>query len=320
MLSWKLGLKANALYRDGSKLSQPLTSQVHRRRRGRSEAVEPDRQSPAARAARSPRRSSNASSSASSASAAAAAPPQGLHAEGGRRRPQGLSPHRRIRGRPPRRDLHRHAQGGRRVPRLMNNFAIAISSACNTACRSRSTSTPSPSRASNPPASCRATRRSRTRRRSSTTSSASSPFPISAGTISPTSIRARSSAARASVERRHDRRAAGARSARKRVENGVEGPRARQPDRQARKPLQRRRSALHRSARPQPKARRILTSAPATSIQRSPTAPTHSQSPSIRSRCAGTPLRSGADDEQVGTFPATHIGSQAARLRRRRLL
>jgi ribonucleoside-diphosphate reductase alpha chain len=28
MLSWKLGLKANALYRDGSKLSQPLSSQV----------------------------------------------------------------------------------------------------------------------------------------------------------------------------------------------------------------------------------------------------------------------------------------------------
>ena len=28
MLSWKLGLKANALYRDGSKLSQPLASQL----------------------------------------------------------------------------------------------------------------------------------------------------------------------------------------------------------------------------------------------------------------------------------------------------
>ena len=28
MLSWKLALKANALYRDGSKLSQPLSSQV----------------------------------------------------------------------------------------------------------------------------------------------------------------------------------------------------------------------------------------------------------------------------------------------------
>jgi len=28
ILSWKLGLKANALYRDGSKLSQPLQSQL----------------------------------------------------------------------------------------------------------------------------------------------------------------------------------------------------------------------------------------------------------------------------------------------------
>ena len=35
MLSWKLALKANALYRDGSKLSQPLNSSLHRRRRGR---------------------------------------------------------------------------------------------------------------------------------------------------------------------------------------------------------------------------------------------------------------------------------------------
>lgn len=28
LLSWRLGLKANALYRDGSKLSQPLSSQL----------------------------------------------------------------------------------------------------------------------------------------------------------------------------------------------------------------------------------------------------------------------------------------------------
>ena len=28
MLSWRLGLKANALYRDGSKLSQPLSAQL----------------------------------------------------------------------------------------------------------------------------------------------------------------------------------------------------------------------------------------------------------------------------------------------------
>ena len=28
MMSWKLGLKANALYRDGSKLSQPLNASL----------------------------------------------------------------------------------------------------------------------------------------------------------------------------------------------------------------------------------------------------------------------------------------------------
>ena len=46
----------------------------------------------------------------------AARPAQGLHAEGHRRRPQGLPAHRRVRGRAARRDLHRHAQGGRRLP------------------------------------------------------------------------------------------------------------------------------------------------------------------------------------------------------------
>ena len=67
MLSWKLALKANALYRDGSKLSQPLNSSLHRRRgggrggRGRGAG----RRSPPPRAPRrSPRRSSSASSSA----------------------------------------------------------------------------------------------------------------------------------------------------------------------------------------------------------------------------------------------------------------
>ncbi len=30
-LSWKLGLKANALYRDGSKLSQPLSTKSDKR-------------------------------------------------------------------------------------------------------------------------------------------------------------------------------------------------------------------------------------------------------------------------------------------------
>ena len=53
MLSWKLGLKANALYRDGSKLSQPLQLAAHRRRRrGRRRRVEAFiEKPPAARAA-----------------------------------------------------------------------------------------------------------------------------------------------------------------------------------------------------------------------------------------------------------------------------
>ena len=45
-----------------------------------------------------------------------ARPPQGLHPEGRGRRAQGLSAHRRIRRRPARRNLHRHAQGGRGAP------------------------------------------------------------------------------------------------------------------------------------------------------------------------------------------------------------
>ena len=48
--------------------------------------------------------------------AAPARAAQGLHPEGDRRRPQGLPAHRRVPGRRARRDLHRHAQGGRRLP------------------------------------------------------------------------------------------------------------------------------------------------------------------------------------------------------------
>ena len=114
--SWKLGLKANALYRDGSKLSQPLSAMAL----GDDVAANDDLAdlSPVARVpviaerirgahcrARGPRRPR-----------AAAAAPQGIYAEGHRRRPQGLSEDRRIRGRPRRRDLRRHAQGRRGVP------------------------------------------------------------------------------------------------------------------------------------------------------------------------------------------------------------
>ena len=99
MLSWKLGLKANALYRDGSKLSQPLASQVFalRRRRGRSGR----NRSPQPQAARTTVVTERVVEKVDRAhreprTREAAAAPQGLHAEGGRRRSQGLSAHGRI--------------------------------------------------------------------------------------------------------------------------------------------------------------------------------------------------------------------------------
>src|ERR1043166_9003704 len=48
LLSWKLGLKANALYRDGSKLSQPLNSQLIADEDEEDEAVEAFIEKPAA--------------------------------------------------------------------------------------------------------------------------------------------------------------------------------------------------------------------------------------------------------------------------------
>lgn len=40
LLSWKLGLKANALYRDGSKLSQPLSNKSDKKKKAESETAE----------------------------------------------------------------------------------------------------------------------------------------------------------------------------------------------------------------------------------------------------------------------------------------
>ena len=60
LLSWKLALKANALYRDGSKLSQPLQSQLI----ADEDEEEPTRSRPSSRSRRrrAPRRSPSASS------------------------------------------------------------------------------------------------------------------------------------------------------------------------------------------------------------------------------------------------------------------
>ncbi len=95
LLSWKLCLKANALYRDGSKLSQPLNAAIAAeladcRGRGR-EAGRHARAAPATGDRRAHRRAHRRATSAAPAGA-----PQGLYAESLRRRPQGVSAHRRI--------------------------------------------------------------------------------------------------------------------------------------------------------------------------------------------------------------------------------
>ena len=115
-LSWSLGVKANALYRDGSKLSQPLASALVEDDDEAAEVLEFGLDAGKGRGAcaeggRKDHRQGDRPRPRKDARAA-----QGLHAEGGRRRPQGLSAHRRIPGRHPGRDLHRHAQGRRGFP------------------------------------------------------------------------------------------------------------------------------------------------------------------------------------------------------------
>ena len=180
ILSWRLALKANALYRDGRKLSQPLHSQLIADEEDEDDT--PSRRRPSSvRPRRAPRRLAEkvvekiveritVLRERERLPDAA----QGLHPEGRGRRPQGLSAHRRIRRRPAGRDLRRHAQGRRGAALACSTISPSRSrSACNTACRWRNMSTPSRSRGSSRPARCRATTRSNTRPRSSTTCSAS---------------------------------------------------------------------------------------------------------------------------------------------------
>ena len=128
MLSWKLGLKANALYRDGSKLSQPLNSSLIEDDADE-DALEELLQQPVAAQAvtvtekiieRVIERVTREREKLPDRR-------QGYTQKADHRQSQDLSAHRRIRRRPHRRNLHRHAQGRRRLPRMMNNFAIAIS-------------------------------------------------------------------------------------------------------------------------------------------------------------------------------------------------
>ncbi len=90
MLSWRLGLKANALYRDGSKLSQPLSAQLIEADEEDDEAVETfvSLNAPAARrrGRGADRRARGRADRAHPRAREAARPPQGLHPEGGGRR------------------------------------------------------------------------------------------------------------------------------------------------------------------------------------------------------------------------------------------
>ena len=100
MLSWRLALKANALYRDGSKLSQPLSAQLIADEEDEDDAIEAFIAQPqAARAAALAERVVEKIVERVTVIARAreaSRTPQGLHAESRRRRAQGLSAHRRI--------------------------------------------------------------------------------------------------------------------------------------------------------------------------------------------------------------------------------
>ncbi len=100
LLSWKLALKANALYRDGSKLSPAAQLAAHRRRgrRGRhgGSLHRASRGGARHRLGRKGGREDRRAHHRAARARAAAVPAQGLHPEGRGRRPQGLSAHRRI--------------------------------------------------------------------------------------------------------------------------------------------------------------------------------------------------------------------------------
>ena len=276
MLSWKLALKANALYRDGSKLSQPLNSQVlgddeedcRRRRRNLDEPADGGAHGGGHRThRREDRRAHRLRQREGARPRQASGPAQRLHAEGIRRRPQGLSPHRRIRRRRPRRNLHRHAQGGRRVPlsdEQLRDRDLARPAVRRAARRVRRSLHVHALRTGRPragqrddqerdvdprlhlPRACRVVSRpARSRPRRSARNRR----------------RARASD-RAMIRRTSNWRSTCPKACRKwcrRVSCAA-------PDRQARKPHDDARSVLRHSARRRPTARRISTSVPATSI------------------------------------------------------
>ncbi len=117
-MSWEWGLKAMALYRDGSKAAQPLNSTSDEGEESEEEAAEVTAAVESEKAIHWG--NLPAGISPSQAYAQGMKPPRfllparrgGIQRGGQDRRAQGLPPHRRVRRRNPRRDLHRSGQGG----------------------------------------------------------------------------------------------------------------------------------------------------------------------------------------------------------------
>ena len=115
--AWRLGVKALAIYRDGSKTAQALRTDAQEgkpSRRGAEGALHAG----AGRRARPRGRASQAAREAGPSAQADAARAPVDHAQVLDRRPRGLHHRRHVRGRHGRRDLpHRHRQGGLDAPR-----------------------------------------------------------------------------------------------------------------------------------------------------------------------------------------------------------
>jgi ribonucleoside-diphosphate reductase alpha chain len=152
---WKLGLKAVALYRDGCKASQPLLAPSDDKKKGGAKEAESRSRAKLRAAAPGAARRSR------TALLDAAAPDRRATRVRLPKKRSGFTQEARVGGhkiflrtgeyvgRHAGRDLHRHAQGGRRLPladELLRHGGVAW--ACSTACRSRPSSTSSRSRAS----------------------------------------------------------------------------------------------------------------------------------------------------------------------------
>ena len=159
MMSWKLGLKANAIYRDGSKLSQPLNSALIEDDQDEPEVVEAPK-SVVQVVEKIVRKREKLPSKRVGYTQKAIVGGHKVYLRTGEYEDGRLGEF-FI-------DMHKEGAAFRSV---MNAFAIAISLGLSTACRWRSLLTPTRSSGSSPPGSFRSTTGSRMRRPSSTSSS-----------------------------------------------------------------------------------------------------------------------------------------------------